>query len=232
MGTPMLLETAIYPETDGKPVGETDVHRQEILETIAALQEYFRRDERMYVSGNLMFYYEEGNSAAVVSPDVFVVRGVENKLRRTYKLWEEHVPPAVVMEVSSRSTRLEDLGNKRALYGELGVREYFLFDPLGEYLKPPLQGFRLDGLEYVAVAPRFDGRLESTELGLLVAREGHKLALFDAATGERLLRPPELAEAFRAEEAARRAAEERAASLEAELERMRAQLHRLQGDAG
>ena len=132
-----------YPESDGKPVGETDVHRREILHTIETLERHFRNVPDIYVSGNLMFYYEEGNPAAVVSPDVFVVKGVRKGLRRTYKLWEEGVAPCVVIEMTSRSTRLEDKGNKRALYALLGVREYFLFDPLGEYLKPPLQGFTL-----------------------------------------------------------------------------------------
>ena len=132
-----------YPESDGKPVGETDVHRREILHTIETLERHFRDAPDIYVSGNLMFYYEEGNPSAVVSPDVFVVKGVRKGLRRTYKLWEEGVAPCVVIEMTSRSTRLEDKGNKRALYALLGVREYFLFDPLGEYLKPPLQGFTL-----------------------------------------------------------------------------------------
>ena len=48
----------------------------------------------------------------------------------------------MVFEITSRGTRLEDLGTKRALYAMLGVREYFLYDPLGEYLQPPLQGYR------------------------------------------------------------------------------------------
>jgi len=132
-----------YPESDGKPVGETDVHRREILHTIETLERHFRDAPDIYVSGNLMFYYEESNPSAVVSPDVFVVKGVRKGLRRTYKLWEEGVAPCVLIEMTSRSTRLEDKGNKRALYALLGVREYFLFDPLGEYLKPPLQGFTL-----------------------------------------------------------------------------------------
>jgi Uma2 family endonuclease len=105
-----------YPESDGKPVGETDVHRREILHTIETLERHFRNVPDIYVSGNLMFYYEEGNPSAVVSPDVFVVKGVRKGLRRTYKLWDEGVAPCVVIEMTSRSTRLEDKGNKRALY--------------------------------------------------------------------------------------------------------------------
>jgi hypothetical protein len=59
---------------------------------------------------------EEGNLSAVVVPDVFVALGVEQRQRRIYKLWEEGVSPTFVIEVSSRSTRLEDQGTKRGLY--------------------------------------------------------------------------------------------------------------------
>jgi Uma2 family endonuclease len=226
-----------YPESDGKPLGETDVHRREILEIIAMLQRFFAALADVYVSGNLMFYYEEGNPGAVVSPDVFVVKGVPNRLRRVYKLWEEQQAPAVVIEITSRSTRLEDKGNKRALYAMLGVREYFMFDPLAEYLTPSLQGFVLADDEYVSLKPAVDGSLASAELGLRLVAEGAMLRLIDGATGERLLRTDELeaarraeAEARRAEAEARRAAEERAAAMAAEVERLRAELARLRGD--
>jgi Uma2 family endonuclease len=205
-----------YPERDGKPLGETDTHRREILAIIAMLEQRFVANADIYISGNLMFYYEEGNPSAVVSPDVFVVKGVPKKERRIYKLWEEGQPPTTVFEITSRSTRLEDKGSKRELFAELGVREYFLFDPLSEYLKPPLQGFVLQGDEYVALEPGADESLVSQELGLRLRRDGSYLRLIDLASGQALLRPSEL-------DAARRAAEE-------ELERLRAELARLQGE--
>lgn len=219
METTVSTPAIIYPERDGKPVGETDAHRQEILDLIAALTEYFRLDPLVYVSGNLMFYYEDGNPSAVVSPDVFVVRGVPKGQRRTYRLWQEGVPPAIVLEISSRSTRLEDLGTKRALYAMLGVAEYVLFDPLGEYLTPVLQGFRLVDGEYVRIEPEPDGALLSTALGMRLVPEQGQLGLIEVATGARVLRPAE-------EAAARRLAEARADALAAELERLRAELAR------
>jgi len=39
---------------------------------------------------------------------------------------------------------------------KLGVREYFIFDPLGDYLSPPLRGYRLVGDEYIRMEG--DGR--------------------------------------------------------------------------
>ncbi len=118
-----------YPESDGKPMAESDLHRDEMLDLIARLQARYADAPDVYVSGNLLLYYKEGDPRAAVAPDVFVVQGVPKGLRRIYKLWQEGVPPAVVIEVTSRKTRQEDLLTKRALYAHLGVTEYFCTIP-------------------------------------------------------------------------------------------------------
>jgi Uma2 family endonuclease len=219
-----------YPESDGKPVGETDVHRREILHTIETLERHFRDAPDIYVSGNLMFYYEEGNPSAVVSPDVFVVKGVRKGLRRTYKLWDEGVAPCVVIEMTSRSTRLEDKGNKRALYAQLGVREYFLFDPLGEYLKPPLQGFTLVDDEYAALPVESDGGIISRELGLKLYRDETVLRLFDLASGREVVRTEDLSDVLQQILARVHQAEEQA-RLTAEQARLAAEQAQREADA-
>src|SRR5947209_5867888 len=210
-----------YPETDGKPMAETDVHIDALIYLREALRDYFRDAPQVYVAGNMLLYYEEGNPAACVAPDVFVVQGVAKRERRTYKLWEEGQPPAVVFEITSRGSRLEDLGTKRVVYAMLGVREYFLYDPLGEYLRPPLQGYRLQEGEYQRLLPGGEGELVSQVLGVELRVEAGRLRVIDPA---RLLTPAEAQAARRAEAAARRAAE-------AELERLRAELARLRGGA-
>jgi Uma2 family endonuclease len=204
-----------YPESDGKPTGETDVHIDALIYLREALRDYFRDDPQMYVAGNMLFYYEEGDPAAWVAPDVFAVQGVAKGERRTYRLWEEGQAPIVVFEITSRGSRLEDLGTKRAIYAMLGVREYFLYDPLGEYLRPPLQGYRLQEGEYQRIPPGGGGGFTSQTLGLELRLEDGRLRLVNPATGERLLTPAETL-------VARRVAE-------AELERLRAELARLRG---
>jgi Uma2 family endonuclease len=246
-----------YPESDGKPMAETQTHLHAILDTIAALTEFFRQAPDIYVIGNMLMYYEAGNPLASVAPDVFVVHGVSKEVRRTYKLWEEGRAPSVVIEFTSRSTRREDHVTKRLLYEALGIVEYFLCDPLAEYLRPPLQGYRLVDGEYTQLTPDEDGALLSQELGLRLLREGERLRLTHAMTGEPLLWPDELAAArridaearqaaerqaradaearrvaehqARAEAEARRTTEERAAAVEAELALLRAELARLRG---
>ena len=166
-----------------------------------------------------------------------MVQGVAKGERRTYKLWEEGQPPAVVFEITSRGSRLEDLGTKRALYAMLGVREYFLYDPLGEYLRPLLQGYRLQQGEYERVLPGEQGQLVSQALSLELWLQDGQLQVVNPATGERLLTPAE-AHAIRrtevgarqAEAAARQAAEARAALAEAELKRLQDELARLRGE--
>lgn len=180
-----------YPESDGKPMGETEIQRQEITDLIEALAHFFRHQADVYVGGNLFLYYEEGNPSGVVSPDVFVVQGVPKlPRRRSYKLWQEGRSPTLVIEVSSQSTRLEDFGNKRALYAWLGVEEYLLFDPLGEYLEPPLKGYLLAGQDYQPLDSNPDGSI-SSRLGLTFRVEDERLRVVETATCRSLLRPAE-----------------------------------------
>jgi len=145
---PVIDDIIEYPETDGEPMAETDFQRDVLVYAIAALDLYYRNQPDVYVTGNILFYYEEGNPQAVVSPDVMVMMGVEKKDRPKYKLWEEGKGPEFVLEVTSKTTRHKDQGFKKRLYTELGVSEYFLFDPTGDYLKPQLQGFRLEDGHY------------------------------------------------------------------------------------
>ena len=206
-----------YPSADGQPMGETPVHRDCIIDAIGALQEFFAERPDVYVGADMFLYYEEGNPRASVVPDVFVVLGAvkdelrEGGWRETYKLWEEPKGPDFVLEVTSPSTRRQDQVRKRALYATLGVREYFLYDPKGEYLDPPLQGTGLRGGGYAPLARSrmADGAwgLWSEVLGLYLHRRGRALRLRDPATGRDLL-------THREETAARRAAEARIAELE------------------
>jgi hypothetical protein len=160
------------------------------------------------VGGNLLLYYEEGRPERSVSPDVMLARGVQGKHDRDlWLVWEEGVPPTLVFEITSRSTRREDTGRKKDLYERLGVAELVLFDPYGEYLKPRLQGHRLDRGRYRPIPLNPDGSLDLRTTGLTARPEGERLRLVDTATGEKLLWEDELEAARRAAEAARRSAE-------------------------
>lgn len=78
-----------YPESDGRPIAESSLHRKVICDMIAGLEHYYRDQPDVYVSGTLLLYYVEGDPSSMVCPDVFVVFGVPKGNRNTYKLWEE-----------------------------------------------------------------------------------------------------------------------------------------------
>jgi hypothetical protein len=63
-----------YPTSDGKPMAETDRHRDLMQDLIQTLQEFFASSPRVYVSGNLLLFYERGNRRRYVSPDVLAQR--------------------------------------------------------------------------------------------------------------------------------------------------------------
>ena len=208
-----------YPSSDGQPMAENDAQRNAILYGINALSRHFRGRQDVYVSGDLLVYYEEGNPRVSIAPDVFVVFGVEKRERPNYKLWEEGRAPAFVLEVASPSTWRDDLGWKRTVYARLGVREYWQFDPAGEHLPARLQGERLtsSGYERQPVETGPDGTLalRSDTLGLeLRAAPGREMRFRDRATGRELLSYDEEADARLAEAASRRAAETRATTAQ------------------
>ena len=224
-----------YPESDGKPVGEPDIHRSWIFRLIDMLS-YRYRGQPVYVSGDLLLYYEEGQPQKFVVPDVFVVRDCEPGLRRIFKLWEEGRVPDVIFELTSHSTRREDALFKPKTYARLHVPEYFLYDPTGDYLRPPLRGFRLVEDDYCPIEPDATGALICEQLGLVLRLENGRLSLFDRDSGERLLtegeagrQDAERAELARQAEQRAREAEQRAreeerqarVAAEAEVERLR-----------
>ncbi len=214
-----------YPTSDGKPMAETQIHRRNMTDLIAVLEERYATDQNVYVSGNMMMYYEEGNKRKHVSPDVFVTLGIPKLPERKYYLtWKEGKGPDVVFELTSKSTKKEDLKKKFELYRDrLFVREYFLFDPEEEYLRPSLQGFRLQTGSYLPI-DAIDGRLPSELLRLHLVRQGLDLRLYDPTTRLVLLTPQEQLARTRlileGSETARR-------QVETELERLRREVEEL-----
>ena len=222
-----------YPSGDGKPMAENDAQFAAILYAVGALRVYYEAREDVYVSGDLLMYYEEGNTGVSVAPDVFVVFGVEDRVRRHYLVWEEGKAPDFVLEVASKSTWREDLGPKREIYARLGVKEYWMYDPTGEYFTPVLQGLRLAGSGYVrqlAVASP-DGALSlrSETLGLEVRVRDAEMRFRDPVTGRALLGLSEAEAARREADIARR--NEADARREAE-DRAQAAVLRAEREAG
>ena len=220
----------LYPETDGRPMGETDLH-QEWMWRIKQILKYRYRGQQVYVASDLLLYYEENVPARYVVPDVFVVLNCDPSMRRVYKMWQDGGPPCCVIEVTSKATRREDEVFKPVTYRDIGVSEYILYDPTADYLKPPLQGHRLaaDG-GYDPIPVTVHG-LECLSLNLRFQLDGQDLMVFDLQSGDRQWMPEEAEERLRKEQEklrreehiARLAAEARVRELEEELRRLRGQ---------
>lgn len=209
----------IYPERDGKPMGETEFHVMAIIELCQTLRHFFRHHPDVYVIANMLMYYRKGDPKSVKVPDVMVVKGVEKHARRIFKIWEEKTAPSVIFEITSKSTASEDI-SKTALYTSLGVKEYFLFDPLGDYIKESLMGFRMDGINCRPIDPDENGNLFSEQLGLTLKQDETRLYLIDPETGMPV--PSLETEGHRADEQTLRAEKEarKAARLSAKLREM------------
>lgn len=211
-------DEVFYPETDGKPMAETDRHRKLILELTEAFERFYAEEPEIYVTGDLLLYYLEGVPQECVAPDVMVCFGVPKKERRIYKLWEEKIAPSIIIELASHSTYKKDRESKRELYEFLGVNEYFIYNP--EYPKtlPSLLAYRLENGEYQKIRIE-NGRVLSRVLNLELVDTGNTLRLFNPQTEKFLPNFAELSQVL-----------ERAGRDEAEIEKLKAELARLKND--
>ena len=209
----------MYPYSDGKIMAETPLHVDAILYALATLRNWFASHVRVQVGANMFVYYQEGDASKRLTPDLFVVRGLEALPEPSYKIWEAGRPPTFVLEVASPSTEKRDRDEKQALYASMGVEEYWRFAPTG-FLNDPerprvrLAGGVLRGLGYAPLESAPDGSIRSEVLGLDVRADEqpetrHLLRFRDPETGQDLLTFGELQEAHIEAERGQREAESR-----------------------
>ena len=230
---PSWREDPLYPSSDGRRRAENTWQYRNAVHAFNVLRTRYQHRRDVFVAGDLLIYYEEGKPAKRVAPDVFVAFGAAQGDRNIYKLWEEGKAPDFVLEVASKSTWREDAGPKRSLYAQLGVGEYWLCDPKGEFHVQTLQGLLLADGQYWPLRPRREkGQLmvRSRALGLDLRMEGDNLRFRDPESGEDLHTYEALEvecrrmETLRKQEAAaRQAAEARVAELQERLRKLEAQ---------
>jgi Uma2 family endonuclease len=206
-------ETEIfYPSRDGEPVAETYDHFYAIMITLEVLRQYLSGTQAT-VLANQFLYYAQGFPKLRIAPDVMVIFGVTPGGRDNYKIWEEGQVPSVIFEMTSKGTREQDLAHKKTLYEQLGVSEYWLFDPRGEWISERLRGYRLHEDVYYPISDSI-----SQPLKLRLELEDKLIGFYRQDTGEKLLIPDELAQALQNAEA--QSSQER---QRAEQERQRAE---------
>ena len=134
---------------------------------------------RASAHANMPIYYVQGQPRRHVSPDAFYLDGVPmDEQRRSYCIWKTCVVPQVTFEVVSRGSEIKDEVVNRAIYQELGVAEYYWFDPERDLLTA--LGLDRKTGRYRKRRPNAAGRFASQALGLEVevGRHEGRLALF------------------------------------------------------
>ena len=111
--------------------------------------------EEVFIDTNTPVCYNRDNLNDWVMPDVYIAFDVDApaiRQRKLYLPWEAGKPPDFVLEVGSESTSQNDLGPKRDRYAQIGVLEYWRFDPSGGgHYGQPLTGERLVNGVYLPI---------------------------------------------------------------------------------
>ena len=210
-----------YPSSDGEPLAESDHQYIPLTDTVSTLRNHYRDRTDVYVAGDMLLYYVLNDPSTSVAPDVYAVFGaLGNHPRDSWVVSREGGRvPDFVLEVASRSTWRRDREEKREIYADIGVSEYWRFDPLDEFFSLPLEAERLvDGAyQPIPIGRDDDGVLRgySEVLGLeLCVFADLSLRLYDPLRGVWLLNHQRSEEARLASETAR-------LTVESELERER-----------
>ena len=129
---PLTAENPVeFPSEDGLPISINPYHLEWMVRCCLELKHRFRGRRDLFIGCNMLIYYEPGNNEAAVAPDVFVSFGVPQRNQPSYFVWLEGKPPDVVWEFASPPTIEADIGKKKNKYRRMGVREYWLVDPVG-----------------------------------------------------------------------------------------------------
>lgn len=228
---PLTPEDLLDPQP-GDEVTQSDPHAQVVTTLHELLKRRFERVQDVVVLFDMKIIWGIPDLPNP-SPDITVVRGAAKRAGRSiYKVPEEGVLPCLIIEVVSYSDAemyQNDHKVKVDLYQRVGIPEYLIVDPPFPPEDPlTLTGYRMGAdRRYRRIEPDSQGRIhsETTNLFFAASEDQRTIRVGDAKTGEWLLSGSE-------EQAARRAAEERAREAEAENARLRAELERFKKTGG
>ena len=194
------------------------------------LWERFEEFANVFITGVFYICYDMDDGRNRVQPDTFIAFDVDAEaIRRNlpnYWVWEVGKVPDFVMEVASPTTAGNDLGRKRDKYAELGIAEYWLFDPTGgELYGQPLRGENLVEGEYrpYDLTLSEDGSVSgySELLDLVFHWNGEEFDVLNPLTGRTIDKTEVEREGRLAEREGRLAAEARVQELLEEISRLR-----------
>lgn len=132
----------LYPDLRGEPMENTQQYWT-MLTFSDILRQHYKERTDAYVGGDTLIYYALGDPSKRIVPDVYVLFGVPGLgAMGSYRVWEIGKAPDFVLEVASPSTKRKDRVAKPFSYAQMGVREYWRFDPEARRTAP-LAGYQL-----------------------------------------------------------------------------------------
>ena len=164
--SPRIVDSSFdpYPIDDATPMTSSQEQYDAMTYSRSALRALMAaRGEPYILKADFGLYYAAidptlGQRAPHVAPDVMLTLGATLPPFTPYRLWEVGKAPDLVLEITSLSTKAEDV-DKRGLYAQLGVTEYWQYEPHGKQLKPGLECRRLVRGRYVSVAGAYRSEL-------------------------------------------------------------------------
>jgi Uma2 family endonuclease len=193
-------------------VTQSRPHHKKLNPLADTLERFLERRSGVGVFSDLLILWGQLGERDV-SPDVYVVKGLRDReaIDRHFDPVAEGASPCLVIEVVSTGSREQvqkDAEKNPELFARMKVDDLVLVYPprpaTSERLRLDVRRLGVSG-RYRANLPDSQGwiRLPSVGLRIKADEDGERLLIEDVKTGERLLTSME-------EEAARRAAEERA----------------------
>jgi len=211
MGKNLQNEVEYYYDshpTEEDLMGETSIHA-ELVRYLMLVLTWLFHGQRCAIYENLNFYQTPDPHEHPLAPDIAVIKGVEYQHLRSWKVGRTEPAPHVVFEIASDETWRKDVEEKPLLYAQMGVDEYFFYDPdgapKGRRTRRKLIGWQLNQAagQMQEMPTDQQGHLWSQQLESWLVPDGAYLRLYDRDHHLRLTKDE--AETIRAEAAIRRA---------------------------
>ena len=170
-------------------MGETSFHADLVRYLMEVLTWMFQ-GQFYAIYENLNFYRTTDPKEYPIAPDIAIIKGIQQRPARSWRIGKSGPAPQVAFEIASEETWRKDLTEKPGKYAEIGVQEYYAYDPL----EPPLPrsgnrrlfGWQLNQQTMQAMTPDEKGALWSPYLDSWLVPDGAMLRLYDRAGQLRL----------------------------------------------
>lgn len=128
--TTTSADDIVYPESDGKPMADSQQQARVIRRLVAGFERVFADRQDVLVGGDFFWYPVEGDPEIVAAPDVTILFGVDkdDDLPNSQP-WVYGGSIALAVEVMSSSNTWREMTKKRMIYDRYGVPQYWAFDP-------------------------------------------------------------------------------------------------------